>query len=274
MGREERPSLESLRGAARQVYGSDAAGYDAGRPDYPDEVYDVLRDRCGLGPGTVVLESGPGTGMVTRHLLAHGARVVAVEPDPALAAYLRDAVPGDLDILVGTFEEAPLPEGHFDLAVAATSFHWVDQAVGVPKLGRVLRPGGWVALWWTIFDDPDREDPFREATGKLLGTDDPDGQRRRSQFQLDAAGRCDDLRRLGGLVDVDSRRIHWSVRLTSDQVRALYASLIEIRRRPPAEQERVLAGLVDIADHEFGGEVDRPFVTALYRPSARHAAED
>ncbi len=267
MSREHgRPAmLESLSLAARQVYGADAAGYDAGRPEYPEEVYEVLTDRCGLRRGALVLEIGPGTGRVTRRVLARGAQVVAVEPDTAMAAYLAQAVTGaGVDIVGETFEAAPLQDDQFDLAVAATSFHWVDQVIGVPKLGRVVRPGGWAALWWTIFDDPGQQDPFREAARELLGDEDPDGQRRRSQFQLDAAARCRDLERLGGFVDVDNRFLHWAAQLTSGQLRALYASLIEIRQRPHAERQQILDALETIADAEFGGVVHRPFVTALY----------
>src|SRR5271157_2937131 len=84
-GEEVPPSLESLRVEARQLYGRDAAGYDAGRPQYPEAVYDILVARCGLTQGTNVLEIGPGTGLVTRRLVGFGAKVVAVEPEPALA---------------------------------------------------------------------------------------------------------------------------------------------------------------------------------------------
>jgi hypothetical protein len=45
---QEDPSLLSLRREARTIYGSDAPGYDAGGPDYPAEVYDILAARCGL----------------------------------------------------------------------------------------------------------------------------------------------------------------------------------------------------------------------------------
>jgi SAM-dependent methyltransferase len=262
----QRPStLESLRLAARQLYGADAAGYDAGRPEYPDELYEILVDQCGLRRGALVLEIGPGTGRVTRRVLAHGARVVAVEPDPAMADYLaRACAGGDVAIIAETFEEAGLADDQFDLAIAGTSFHWVDQALGVPKLGRVVRSGGWAALWWTIFDDPGRQDPFRDAMRERLGDEDPAGQRRRSQFQLDAAARRGDLERLGGFADVSSRLIHWTARLTSAELRALYASQIEIRQLPPAEQQHVLNTVETIAAADFGGVVHRPFVTAMY----------
>jgi SAM-dependent methyltransferase len=263
----------SLREAARYVYGSDPAGYARGRPDYPEEVYDVLRGRCGLGSGSEVVEIGPGTGLVTRRLLAYGAQVVAVEPDAGMAEFLTGTLGGPhLEVLAGTFEQVALPMDAFDLAVAATSFHWVDQAAGLPKLGRIVRPGGWVALWWTIFDDPDRPDPFRDATTRLLGDSDLGGQRRRSSFQLDTAQRSRDLERLGGFEGVRSVLVRSAVRFTSAQIRAFYGSLIEVRRRPPAERCSLLDRIQEIAEQDFGGEVTRLFVTVLYtgqRPRSR-----
>jgi hypothetical protein len=41
-------------------------GYEAGRPDYPGRVYELLMTRCGLGPSSDVIEIGPATGRVTR----------------------------------------------------------------------------------------------------------------------------------------------------------------------------------------------------------------
>jgi hypothetical protein len=119
------------------------------------------------------------------------------------------------------------------------------------------------AIWWTIFDDPGRPDPFRDATAALLGDADPGGQRRRSAFQLDTAQRRRDLERLGGFRDVRSQLIRSVVRFASAQVRAFYGSLIEVRRRPPAEQRRVLDSIQAITERDFGGDITRPFVTAL-----------
>jgi hypothetical protein len=59
--------------------------YRLARPAYPVRVYQVLTDRCGLGPGARLLEIGPGTGQATRELLARGADVLAVEPGARLA---------------------------------------------------------------------------------------------------------------------------------------------------------------------------------------------
>jgi SAM-dependent methyltransferase len=260
---QEAPSLLSLRREARTIYGSDTQGYDMGRPDYPAEVYEILASRCGLGAGASVVEIGAGTGLVTRRLMAAGARVVAIEPDQNMAAHLAAAVSSDVEIIRGTFEQAALPQDRFDLAVAATSFHWVDQAAGLPKLGRVIRPGGWAAVWWTIFDDPDRQDAFRDALRARTGDRDPGGQRN-ARFQLDAAARCRDLAERAGLTDVNHNLIRWTAELDTAQLRALYASMIRIRRLPAGDQRRILDQISLLADHDFAGRVQRPFITAMY----------
>jgi SAM-dependent methyltransferase len=255
-----------MRAEARRLYGMDPEGYEAGRPEYPERIYEVLVERCGVKPGTAVVEIGAGTGRVTRRLVALGARVVAVEPDSVLAAGLAQATADGTVQVVGTsFEQARLAEGAFDVAVAATSFHWVDQDLGMPKLGRVLRPGGWAALWWTVFGDPDRADPFRDATKDLLAeTRGPPGGPDRPQFELDVAERTSDLGSRAGLVGAGAELIRWTARLDPPQVRRLYGSMIAILRRPEAERRRLLDGLVAIATDEFGGVVERPFVTAIY----------
>ena len=264
MGKDqESPSLSSLRQEARTIYGSDAQGYDAGRPDYPAQVYETLASRCGLRAGASVVEIGPGTGLVTRRLVAAGAQVVAVEPDQNMAAHLAAAVSSNLEIIPGTFEQAPLPQDRFDLAVAATSFHWVDQDVGLPKIGRVIRRGGWAAVWWTIFDDPGRPDAFQDALRARTGDGDP-GRQRKARFQLDAAARRRDLAERAGLTAVSGNLIRWTAELNTAQLRALYASMIRIRRLPADGQQRILDQISLLADHDFAGRVQRPFITAMY----------
>jgi SAM-dependent methyltransferase len=255
------------RSEGRRLFGLDPAGYGVGRPDYPDVVYETLTRRCGLGPTTQVLEIGPGTGLVTRRLLRVGAHVTAVEPDPSMAAYLRDATASaNLDVVPSSFEDAEVGDARFDLAVAATSFHWVDQEVGLSKLGRTLGRGGWAALWWTLFRDPDQPDEFSQAVEQLLGPatrgifDEPG----RPPFQLDESHRRRDMSRWAGLHDVTSEVITWTCELTPVQARALYASMATVIRRPADEQRRVLDGVERLATEISDGIVRRRFVTALY----------
>jgi len=47
------------RDEGRRLFGLDPIGYRNGRPDYPEAVYEILVQRCGLGPATQALEIGP-----------------------------------------------------------------------------------------------------------------------------------------------------------------------------------------------------------------------
>ncbi|WP_368666031.1 class I SAM-dependent methyltransferase [Micromonospora sp. BL1] len=109
-----------------------------------------------------VLEIGPGTGQVTRPLVDAGASVLAVELGGRLAARLLTNLAGhDVTVVEGDFTTVPLPDDTFDLAVCATAFHWLNKDAAVRRLARFVRPGGGLAVWWTVFGDPDRSPPWR-----------------------------------------------------------------------------------------------------------------
>ncbi len=264
---EREPASELRRDEGRRLFGLNPVGYSTGRPDYPEAVYEILKERCGLGPKTRVLEIGPGSGQVTQRLLGAGAYVTAIEPDPSMASYLHDTVSSiRLDVVTSSLEDAELAPGHFDLAVGATSFHWVDQELGLSKLRNGLTSGGWVALWWTVFRDPNQSDGFSQAVEDVLGPatrgvfDEPG----RPPFQLDESHRRRDLTRWAGLNDVKSEIITWTCVLTPVQARALYATMATVIRRSPEEQLRILDEVERIATELPGGIVRRRFVTAIY----------
>ena len=265
--KDESPNVQRAEG--RQLFGANLDAYARARPPYPERVYEILRDRCGLRAGSRILEIGPGTGQVTRRLMKLDPReIVAVEPDERLAAHLRaSAAGGKLEVLVAAFEDVELSASSFDVAIAATSFHWVEQRPGLEKVATALRPGGWWAMWWTVFGDPSRPDRFRAATDPLLGGLPPGpsaGGRSGSPFALDVEARRADLVATDRFLDIESEVLRWSARLSSAEIRALYATFSSISRLPEDERQRVLDEIARIADGEFGGEVERPFVTVLY----------
>jgi SAM-dependent methyltransferase len=239
-------------------------------------VYEILRDRCGLAPGARVLEIGPGPGLATAHLIDAGAIVVAVEPDPALAEYLdrtvRDAG-ATIAVHVATFESVAVPAASFDLAVAATSFHWVDQSSGLRRVFDLLQPGGWWAAWWNVFGDPDRYDAFHEATEHCFEglAESPASGGPGVPFGLDAEARVADLAG-AGFEQIAYERMPWALTLPSvSAVRALYATYSPITRLDAARRETVLDEIARVADEQFGGRVERNMITALYtarRPAA------
>jgi len=230
------PSIHRTFG--RQAFGCDPGGYHAARPAYPDWVFDVLCERCGLAPNTATFEIGAGTGTATRRLLELGANpLVAVEPDDRLAAFLRNTIPDKaLEVLTATFEEAVLREASFDLGLSATAFHWLTEDLALTKVAKLLRPGGWWAMVWNVFGDSRRPDPFHEATRILLnGPSSPSEGDDDIPFALDAEARLAALEWTNAFDNVQHRTSVWSLVLDPDQTVALYATYSNINIRPDRE---------------------------------------
>jgi SAM-dependent methyltransferase len=128
-------------------FGTVADLYDDMRPDYPDELYDAIEAVVGRFEGLDVLDLAAGTGLQNRALARRGARLVAVDPDIGVLGRLR-AKSSVVPAVVGRAESIPLRDGTVDLVVCATAWHWLHTTEAVEEVGRVLRPGGHLAVWW------------------------------------------------------------------------------------------------------------------------------
>jgi ubiquinone/menaquinone biosynthesis C-methylase UbiE len=136
------------------------------RPGYPPELIDMLVRRCALGPGRVVVDLGSGTGILSRMLLASGARVIGVEPNAAMREAAERQLGGEslFTSIDGNAEATGLPATSADIATAAQAFHWFDPARTRAELQRVLRPPGWVVLAWNLRTST----PFNDAYDTML----------------------------------------------------------------------------------------------------------
>jgi 23S rRNA (adenine-N6)-dimethyltransferase len=95
--------------------------------------------RSEIGPDDLVLEIGPGRGIITEALARRAGRVVAVEKDPALSAQLRRRFEGDssVSVVAGDFLRAPLPDEPFSV-FASIPFNATSEIVG--RLVGAARP--------------------------------------------------------------------------------------------------------------------------------------
>ena len=89
-------------------------------------------------PGELVLDLGAGEGALTAHLVAAGARVVAVELHPRRAGVLRERFPG-ITVLQADAVAVPLPGRPF--RVVANPPYGISSAL----LHRLLAPGSRLA---------------------------------------------------------------------------------------------------------------------------------
>ena len=133
-----------------QRFSSRVENYVKYRPDYPDDVLDVLRAECGLRPSSVIADIGSGTGKLAELFLRQGNTVYGVEPNAEMREAGERLLAGypDFHSLDGTAEVIPLPDNSVDFIAAGQAYHWFDPDRTRPEFRRVLKPKGWMALVW------------------------------------------------------------------------------------------------------------------------------
>ncbi len=264
------------RSEGRSLFGLNPEGYEDARPAYPEAIYRFLVEHQALVPCTATLEIGAGPGVATRRLIELGANPISVvEPDrrfaPMLTA-LREATGADLRLISDAFEAVSLPARSFDLVAAATSYHWLDPQTALDKIADALAPGGYVALWWNVFQDLERDDAFHEATLPLFTNQaiSPSGMPDAIPFALDRAARGAEFARNGAFEPVAYAQTCWTLVLDTPRVGRLYEGFSHIQRMPESERARLLHQLMEIVQTQFGGRVERNMTSPIYLARRKH----
>lgn len=132
-----------------------AESYARYRLAYSDEAVQMVLARTGAER---VVDLGAGTGLLTRHFAGRVKTLHAVEPEPEMrriaARELHKLQAGqtEIHVLDGVAEATGLPDHSADLLVAANAHHRFHPERAIAEMGRILKPGGWLALF-TYGDD-------------------------------------------------------------------------------------------------------------------------
>lgn len=232
---------------------ADAAGYESARPPYPDALWARLRELGALRPGLRALDLGAGSGQATGPLLEAGLTVTAVEPGARLATRLGERFPWAV-VIVARAEDAAIPAGSFDIAVAATSIHWMDLTIVLPKVRDALVDGGLLLVWRTEFGDASvARTPFRERVEEIVSARPPLPPDERQA--LDVEGWAETFTRGGHFRVVSEDLFRWAIDLDAAQVRALFATF---SNWSPDEVDEAAAAV-----EALGGTVREHYATAL-----------
>lgn len=253
------------RAAGRTIFGSDVAGYHSARPGYPAALYRLITAR--LPAFETIAEIGPGTGLATEALAAFKPRrFVVFEPDPILAAHLRTRFAA-LDVINDDFCGAEVAGG-FDLIASASSFHWLDPEIALPRARALLKPGGCLAIWWNVYRQKGIGDPFAEAVAPLLADLDlPPSEAAERHYSLDI-----DLHRgrleAAGFGALEHHVFRRERVLSAGDARALYASFSLVRLLTPARREALLDAIAAIVTDQFGGAALSVLLSPIYLATA------
>ena len=246
-------------------FGAVAGEYDRLRPGPSDEAMGWL-----LPEGAAdALEIGAGTGVLTRLLAARVAHVTAIEPDDRMRALLATGQPG-VAVLAGRAEQLPAPSSSYDVVIAASAWHWVDEERAVPEVARVLRPTGRLSLVWS---GPDRSvDWVRSlwAGGIIFSPEeraDVDARRRRRHAVNVAIGGQSPFH------EPETALFRWNRPMTKRDLVALattYSALITMEEEDRRRHLDAMARFLDEHEAFVGREViDVPMRSYCWRATKR-----
>ena len=220
-----------------------AGDYRKARPHYPERLVAVIAGWLPEGP-LEVLDAGAGTGIATRALagaLGSRASILAVEPSPAMRRE-AEAAPG-IRWRDGRAEALPAADEAADLVFSAQALHWFDRPAFWRECGRVLKPGGAVAILYNNRDY--RRDAFASGYEDLLERHSPGY--RRDYREFDIRGELDALDWTAG---THEEREAWTRPMRPDAFMAMS------RSSSRAQAARDAAG-AEVFDREVEALMDR-----------------
>ena len=139
---------------AADLYQGTAGHYDRYRLPYPEAMTGDLVQRAGVSGGGRLLDLACGTGQLAFPLRQWFSEVWAVDREPDMVQMVRTkAAAVGAEIIrpvVADAETLDAQPAYFELAVIGNAFHRLDRDLVAARLFRWLRPGGCVALCWSL----------------------------------------------------------------------------------------------------------------------------
>lgn len=249
-----------------RVFNEVAELYDTYRPGYPDALIEDTIALSHLPAGGRILEIGCGPGKATLPFAERGYAMLCLDPGPELIARAQEKVRAypQVQFLVTRFEDWPLERAAFNLVIAASAFHWVDPAVGFPKIVAALEDTGAFATFRNarILDDSTLSQEIQQAyadhapehPGPQVSRTPPDPRDDPNRQELELTG----LFR-----EVTSRFYPWRRDLTTEAYLHLLDTYSGHRLLPEAQRAALYVAIRQVIN-QHGGAVTVQYVSTLY----------
>jgi SAM-dependent methyltransferase len=239
----------------RLVFGEVADEYDEVRAGYPAAVAEAVFAFTG-GPVELV-EVGAGTGKATAAFAGYGCPITCIEPDPQMAAVLRDRFARRIPpvrVVMGGFEGWAAPPGGVPLIISAQAWHWVDPALRWTRASRALSTGGALALFghsYAFADaalEADVNRVYAALAPQLLDAGDGPGR----LAAVDGHWMYQEMAADGRFVDVTGRLLRTVVAYPRERYRRLLQTFSPHRMLDPGPRRALHDGIDEVVDAHGG----------------------
>jgi len=143
-------------------FATTVALYEELRPPYPPAFFREVAERLAFNKQHALIDLGTGPGPLALGFARYVARIVGVDPEPAMlaaakAAAERAAQP--FTLIAGKTEDLPDEVGRFDVVTIGRALHWMDREATLARLEPLVAPDGAI-LVCASFSAMDGQNPW------------------------------------------------------------------------------------------------------------------
>ncbi|HKX33071.1 MAG TPA: class I SAM-dependent methyltransferase [Blastocatellia bacterium] len=254
----------------RTCFDQVAEDYQAVRPGYPPPLIEAVVSLAAIPPEGRILEIGCGPGQATISFAGLGYRMTCLDLGPALldrAAERCRAYP-NVQFHLSAFEDWPEEPKTFDLAIAATAFHWIPPEIGYPKAARLLKDSGALAIFSN--EHPAQSDRFFTEVNEIYQQLVPEWSPRytnemieqKVQESIDSTIRAIEATELFEPVILGT--YPWTEKYTARTYPRLLNTYSDYRGLDADRRERLFQAISELIEKDYGGTITRQYRSVLY----------
>lgn len=193
--------------------------FDKFRSRYCDQLFADIISHSKLDATKTVLEMGPGTGQATEPILKTDCSYLAIELGANFTNDMKKKFSRykNFKIVNADFETDPFEKDLFDLVYSAATIQWISEEIAFPKVYRILKSNGTLAMFMTHTDYRTSNEALYEKIQDVYS----------QFFKLEIAYtkkfHYDDAVKYG-FIDFERHEYHQAAEYTADE----YVSLISI----------------------------------------------
>jgi ubiquinone/menaquinone biosynthesis C-methylase UbiE len=127
------------------------------RPQYAPQAIAAMLKTGSINSQHNVCDIGAGVGHLTKLLLSHDLRVIAIEPNDSMREIgILETRGLSVSWHEATGENTDQETGEFDLVTFGSSFNVCDRSLALEESARILKSRGWFACMWNhrLLSDP------------------------------------------------------------------------------------------------------------------------
>jgi len=241
-----------------------AKDYDSVRPGYPEKMYQDIFNQIESPDNGTILDIGSGTGQAVLPLLEKGFSVTCLEPGKDLHTILKQKTARfkNVDHVNNSFEKWEYNK-QFDLIIAGTSFHWLDLQISLPKIRKMLNPGGSLCLFWNTHPQP-YTGFFVEVQKVYNNNFPPDPRKNWKELKDKKTAVISKVRNFGYFEEKYYCSYDWSVNFSTVNYLRLLNTFSDNLMLPEVKKETLFTEIKELIDSCYNGEIERPYRTELY----------